>query len=304
MSWPDGFGTQLRLAGRCRDLLTPRHGPPVVVGDAHLWVGVNNERTIEEIRTEPDLPAVAGLIGARGGGNLRQALDQVVPEQRHAGTPLHLLLDDLAGATLIAGFAWFRWVDTLPEILEHRRPMPARSMQGICAGFRPGSSALLADGTMSGIPHNVAPVPPLADAADPIGWHDLDPPPPVAMRRARRIDVSLDGDLIAIDAMFRDSSWEPNGTEVAVHEYHIAASADRTSETLISVTAEPRVLPYAECPGAAPNAAWMAGTALRELRTEVLERIRLTDCCTHLNDALRAMAEVPALAEQLSGSED
>ena len=38
---------------------------------------------------------------------------------------------------------------------------------------------------------------------------------------------------------------------------------------------------------------------MRELRTEVLDRIQNTDCCTHLNDALRALAEVPVLAASL-----
>ncbi len=60
------------------------------------------------------------------------------------------------------------------------------------------------------------------------------------------------------------------------------------------------MLPYAECPGAAPNASWMAGTELRAMRTEVLERLRATDCCTHLNDGLRSLAEVPVLARATS----
>ena len=39
----------------------------------------------------------------------------------------------------------------------------------------------------------------------------------------------------------------------------------------------------------------------RYLRAEVLRRIRGTDCCTHLNDALRSLAEVPVLAATLPG---
>ena len=31
MTWPGGFGTQLRLDGRARDLLTPRHGAAQVL---------------------------------------------------------------------------------------------------------------------------------------------------------------------------------------------------------------------------------------------------------------------------------
>ena len=119
------------------------------------------------------------------------------------------------------------------------------------------------------------------------------------MRRARRIDVWAEGAELGIDAMFRDSCWDPDGAEVVVHEYQIAGVADRATGTLLSVDAVPRVLPYAECPGAAPNASWMAGTDLRTMRTEVLQRLRATDCCTHLNDGLRSLAEVPVLAASL-----
>jgi hypothetical protein len=132
-----------------------------------------------------------------------------------------------------------------------------------------------------------------------VGWHELDEHPPVAMRRARRIDVWREDDSIAVDAMFRDSCWQPDGVEVAVHEYSIAATMDGPSGRVLSVEATPRVLPFAECPAAAPNAAWLAGVPVRDLRSEVLVRLRSTDCCTHLNDALRALAEVPVLAGAL-----
>ena len=40
----------------------------------------------------------------------------------------------------------------------------------------------------------------------------------------------------------------------------------------------------------------MEGTQLRALRSEVLKRLKSADCCTHLNDGLRSLAEVPILA--------
>ena len=99
--------------------------------------------------------------------------------------------------------------------------------------------------------------------------------------------------------MFRDSCWDPDGSEVVIHEYQISRHRDYSEGTLMTVDAMPRVLPYVECPGAAPNASWMAGTSLRDLRTAVLQRLRATDCCTHLNDGLRSLAEVPVLAAAL-----
>jgi hypothetical protein len=54
-------------------------------------------------------------------------------------------------------------------------------------------------------------------------------------------------------------------------------------------------LPFAECPAAAANVAWLLGRPLPDLRHGVLEVLRGVDCCTHLNDALRALADVTAL---------
>src|SRR5689334_6051475 len=100
MWWPRGWGTSMSLRGRARDLLTPADGsPPTVVADDVVDATAAPDRTIETIRTErTDL---SGLVGARGGSRLRTALQEVVPDERRAGTPLYLLLDDLAGATLV-----------------------------------------------------------------------------------------------------------------------------------------------------------------------------------------------------------
>ena len=96
--------------------------------------------------------------------------------------------------------------------------------------------------------------------------------------------------------MFRDSMWDPDGREIVVHEYRLDATADAGSGALRSVAAEPRVLPFPECPLVAGNASWLIGTPMAELRATVLQRLRGVDCCTHLNDMLRALAEVPLLA--------
>jgi hypothetical protein len=307
MHWPDGFGTQLQLEGRARDVVTNADGDEAGVREDALQARVAVDRTIEEIAADPPRPELERLVGASGGGRLRAAIADAVPDDRDAGTPLYLLLDDLAGATLIAPFAWSQsddgWMERARERLarEATKPrQPGRNMQGVCAGFRPGSSALSPDGSVDLTKrHNVASVPPLVAPDDPMGWHEVPPHPTIAMRRARRIDVwRTDGDIV-VDAMFRDSCWRPDGTEVAVHEYGLDAVIDAGSGLVVSVHAEPRVLPYPECPAAAPNVSWLTGVAASGLRAEVLDRLRGVDCCTHLNDALRALAEVPLLADLL-----
>jgi hypothetical protein len=299
MFWPDGLGTDLHLRGRARDLLTPMEGEPIVLSQSDLYTVTGRERDIQRIEADPDRPGLQGLLGARAGGGLRASIARELPDEMTAGTPLYLLLDDLAGSTLISGFAFLRWVDHVPQIKLRLDMAPRRVMRDTCSGFRDGASSLLSDGSISGLRQNTAKPGPLADPADPLGWHELDDPPEIAMRRARRIDVWDEGGMLGIDAMFRDSCWEPDGSEVVIHEYQMLGEADRATGTLLSVTAHPRVLPYVECPGAAPNASWMAGTDLRAMRSEVLERLRATDCCTHLNDGLRSLAEVPVLAAAL-----
>ena len=300
MFWPDGPGTPLHLKGRARDLLTPQAGHPEVIGACDLSVVTGLERDIQSIQAMPSVAGLERLIGQRAGGNLRSAIATELPHEVDNGTPLHLLLDDLAGSTLIAGFVYFRWADHLPEIGQRLSANASkRQMRDICSGFRNGSSALLPDGTSSGIRHNTAHPRPLADPADPLGWHELDDHPEIAMRRARRIDVWDQGGVLGIDAMFRDSAWDPDGREVVVHEYQLLGRAERATGQLLSIDAVPRVLPYPECPGAAENVTRMAGTDMRAMRAEVLERLRGTDCCTHLNDGLRSLAEVPVLAASL-----
>jgi len=300
MHWPGGLGTDLHLQGRARDLLTPATGEPTVLGHSELSVVTGRQRDIKSITAQPRVPGLDGLVGCSAGANLRVAIAEALPDEVESGTPLHLLLDDMAGSTLIAGYAFLRWAEEIPEIRERLAGARHHVMQGICSGFREGSSALRADGTLSDLEQNTTHTRPLADPTDPLSWHELDDNPTIAMRRARRIDVWDDGDVIEIDAMFRDSCWDPDGRESVLHEYQMFGQAHRSTGTLLSVTALPRVLPYVECPGAAPNASWMAGTDLRVMRTEVLRRLRNTDCCTHLNDGLRSLAEVPILAAHLS----
>lgn len=304
MFWPLGFGTPLQLQGRARDLLTPRNtgATPVVTAEATLTARVSLDRTIEAIEVTPDRAGIAGLVGSRGGGGFRKEVDRVLPGERESGSALYLLLDDIAGSTLISVFAWSRsgmdWTERTrvfgmePEEIERHR----LGMENICSGFRTGSSVFHPDAPNS---HNVAAVPPLGDVTDPWSWHDAGDHPAVAMRRARRIDVWGADDELVVDAMFRDSCWTPDGTEVAVHEYRLDATVDRSTMILTSVAAEQRVLPYPECNGAAANAAWMVGAHAGDLRTEVLARLRSIDCCTHLNDALRSLAELPALVAVL-----
>jgi hypothetical protein len=303
MRWAEGWGSELLLEGRGRDLLTPVRGPAVVTAESAMRLGVQPDRSVAAIETSPAWPGVGDLLGARAGSGFRARLAEVLPEGSSTD-PLHLLLDDVPGATLISGFAFAQW-HPIEDLLADATTASAgaRPMTGICTGFMPGSSSLAPDGT-SRWTHRTRPVAPLERAHDVLAWHELQQISEVSMRRARRIDVWLDARATYVDAMFQDTSTRPEGGRVAVHEYTLTATAEPDPGTgalvLTSVDPVPHVLPYAECPLAVLNAGSLAGTPLADLRAVVLERLTGVAGCTHLNDALRALADVPHLAAAVS----
>jgi hypothetical protein len=288
----------LRLDGSARDAVTRSpQDPPVVVGTARTSVGIGDNRLIEDIETDPATDGTHDLVGCRGGGYLRAALAEFVPHELEGGTPMYLLLDDISGASLVAGVAWSQWTDRWARS-DPDRPRP--DMEGVCIGFAPGGSAL-AEQRSDVMTHRVQIVPRLVADDDPHGWHDLAELPDVSFRRARRIDVwrdPVDG-TIMIDSGFQDSAGSPHASRIAVHEYVLHATVDPDTLLVTSVDADPRILPFLTCPDAVGTAPAVVGTPVAELRTTVLERLARTNGCTHLNDALRALAEVPVMLAQL-----
>jgi len=301
MGWPDGPGGPLRLIGRARDLLTPQLDDPVVLDEAEMLVTVGDHRTITAIEVRPDRAGIERLVGAQGGVYLRSAIDDALPTEREAATALHVLLDDIAGTSLIAGFVWSRWQpDFARRMRQARTSLGIRKGRIICSGLRPGGFAQTATQHDGAALHAVQPAGDISTPDDPWGWHAMPPRPEVAMRRHRRIDVWRDGEQLVVDELFRDSAWEPDGSEIVLHEYEIGARIDAPSGTLVSVAATPRVLPFPECPWAAPHVRQLVGHPVRTFRTDVQQTLTELDCCTHLNDMLRCLAEVPVLAASLA----
>ena len=287
----------MHLAGRARDLLTPAGGGEARTCAEDAFEAVlKPDRTIVSIAASPARAPLDALVGQRGGGHLRRVLDEQFPEERDAGTPLNLLLDDISGASLIAAWAWSQWGQEWMEEMRRYKADPnfakAFNRVNICTGLAEGSSGL-------GLIAEGAPTADLRRIDDPAGWHTFPEDEGPGMRRARRIDVEVRDDLILIDAAFQDTAEQPDGRRMALHEYSIAATTD-WSFKLLTLVAEPRVLPFAECPAAADNVTRLLGAPLPSLRKLVPVELRRTAGCTHLNDALRALSDVPVLASRLS----
>lgn len=299
MTWPEGKGKPMRYSGHCRDIYTAAAGDaPTLLREDAFEARIAADHSIEAIAATPPRPGIQALAGKGRGDNLRRLIDELLPDERDAGSPLYLLLDDLPAAILIASWARQHWPEyrvPAEEILRmktERLPM----MEGICIGFGPGSSAFDDFGSLG--EKNRRAVVPLPHPKDSQGFHEMTLHTEISMRRARRIDVWQD-DLIHIDATFQDSASIPEGGRVAVHEYLLHASADPVTMKLVELEAVPCILPYPECPAAVENIGRLVGLPMSELRKVVLNELRRTLGCTHLNDALRALAEVPALVGQL-----
>jgi len=237
-----------------------------------------------------------------GGAQLRGAIDAVVPRERASATPLHLLLDDIAGTSLIAGFARTR---AEPELQLAMNGPPGnefgkRKGKIICSGLRPDGWADTHRKAQRYADHAIRPAGSLGLHDDPLGWHEMPPDPKMGMRRHRRIDVWREGDHLEVDAFFRDACWEPDGSQMALHEYSIRARVDAADHTLEALVATPRVLPFPECRWAAPNVERLIGADVTTFRSHVQQTLTERKACTHLNDQLRCLAEVPALAGHIA----
>jgi hypothetical protein len=294
-TWPDGFEGDFALAAQGRDLMTTGDGRGVVIDEVRVGVTAEGPlKTVRAIESEPVVPHLDVLRGANLMGGFRKAVGTrlVLVD----GSVMALLLDDLPGAALVSGSARLRAAieatGELPGFADADLPV-------VCIGRRP-------DGVMVQRRREGQPLigqgPPAGDLGrpdDPLAWPSEPSLPTHGMRRLRRIDVAVIDDEIVVDTHFRDSYQELSGVETAVHEYEVLVSAGAGDRMVRQVEVRSRVLPGPDCPGAADSAQAVVGQPLEQLRRFVRAEMRDDTVCTHLNDQLRSLADVPALVQAL-----
>jgi hypothetical protein len=311
---PHGLEAELLLLGRGRDLVTDADGSARVVDTAAVEATIDyaDAQRVTGISSTPRIAGLEQLVGRSSSTGFRAAIDAAVAGQAVVGRPVYQLLDDLPVATLISGYAPQHamaqsgtWAD-----VRRRAPLQKTAPEGLamlqqadlCAGWKAGGTI------MQGFADNNPPVvtgpdaPSLDDGDDPLAWHEYPGPLPVhGMRRRRRIDVlpGDDGSTLAVDAHLRDSYVDQEG-ETVVHEYTVVARVDARREVVLEAAATPRVLPWFECPEAAASASRLAGRTLASLRAGVRAEFLGATTCTHLNDVLRALADVGVLGARLA----
>ncbi|MCW2546277.1 MAG: hypothetical protein JWN96_737, partial [Mycobacterium sp.] len=291
---PGGVFGPLLLRGYARDLVTDDVGATIAkTCSLAAEVDFTGGRTLTRINSDPSEPRLAALIGARVSSGFRGLVEQAIPDQVAATSLLHLLLDDLPVATLVGGYALGAASLRDEGVRTALQLHPHKGTPDLCAGWRSGGTIMLGIEATSQAPVVTGPqAPPLELESDPDGWHHRPDLPPHSVRRARLLDVCA-GDVIDVNSVFRDSHVDEDGVETVIHEYLVRAKVDPATLVVLECEAEVRVLPWVECPAAVGSAGRLVGRSVRDLRASVRADFTGISTCTHLNDQLRSLADVP-----------
>jgi hypothetical protein len=296
-AWPNGWQAPFTLRGRARDLLTPAAGAARVLRAAALTMAIDygKGRRIVAVDSRPAEPALEALVGEKALSGFRAVVARVVPAHCDSRSPLHMLLDEVPVAALVAGYA-MQHAGLLAQAVPDKRVF---QNPNLCAGWEEGGT-IMAGIEEDGLPPLVTgpPAPPLLPPDDPLSWHEMDDMPANSMRRHRRLDL-VAGDGLEVDVFFRDSHRAADGHQTVVHEYVVTARLEPVTLRILEIDAEPRALPWVECPAAAASPRRLIGQTVHDLRARVRSEFTGVSTCTHLNDTLRSLEDIAALAEDL-----
>jgi hypothetical protein len=290
MTWPDGVSGDpaavLVLDAAARDVVTAADGTGRVSGEVRLRTTVVPGRRVTAIASEPADVNLDPLVGLTAASGWRAATRQLVPDG--LASPLGLLLDEVPIAVLLSFYAALR-AGNLGGTLS---PRSSGHLRDLCAGWADGATPMRSLDAGGPVPLPALVPAPAPQGDDPLATEPRPALAPGMLRRSRRVDV-VPGEVLQVEATFRDSWADPAGGEGVLHEYVVSARVDADG-TLLDVEAEPRVLPYPECPAAAASPARLVGRHVASAAAELTG----PSTCTHLNDLLRSLACVPGLAAQ------
>jgi hypothetical protein len=305
IDWPDGTANTMRLRGHCRDTVTGENLTLRELGRDWVEASATETRDFSLVSSSRQPGGIKELEGSRAGNRLRSLLRQTYPDQEAQLDGHFLLLDDLAGASLVSSWGWLAWTRAFEAFTANAKAKQIGGndgdMRGVCIGLAQGSHALDEDGYPRIEQQNSERVTELANGADPLGWHN--PPDQLgpSTRRARWLDVWREGRALHASGGFQDSAIETDGGRLAIHEYRFTCEIDEPSGMISAIQAVPHVLPHGNCPAAVLGVNRIVGRPIAALRMHVPVLFAREAGCTHLNDVMRALVCVPALARHLPG---
>lgn len=241
--------------------------------------------------------APAQLLGLRAQQGLRKAIAQIRSAQGDGdksplGAPGGLcdaMLDDVVGTLIASGYGRLHQGPLGPL------PGFASRMSATCVGFstmhRRGEE-FDSDRYFTGKPRSIEFV-----SGDPLAWHNDPAMAPNTFRRRRMLQVQPGtGDTLAVAGYFRDTFATTDGVERVVHEYGVTATLSTPQFIVEKVEAHPGDLPLPACPLASRSASTLIGVGAADIDAAV-RHLAGPGACTHLNDELRSLRLVPALAD-------
>ncbi|TMK59316.1 MAG: DUF2889 domain-containing protein [Actinobacteria bacterium] len=288
-TWPSS--TEVLVSGAVRDDTTDADG--VTTMGEPLEIAVHAEDlVVTRLELEPPIVDVDTLIGDSlviGFRSRARALISRDPELE--GTPVGLLLEDLPAGTFVSHYA----LELRMQRAGKSRPLgrAAWTQADLCSGWRTDGMMMLAVRAGQRLPYLDLPPAPFQLAGD--DGPALPPLPSEGMRRHRRIDViQRDGEWV-VDAWFRDSYVDSTGLKGSLHEYTIDATIGTGDHVIRAINAVAHALPWHECPAAVGFVGMLTGERIDALRTQTSKTLRGIESCTHLNNMLRSLADVPYL---------
>ena len=289
--WIDAV--DVRVHGEARDEFTRADGSTIIGAAASLDVETSGG-LVASLTLAPADFDVAPLIGQP----LRQGFrSRVRPLYDFGkGGPLGLLLDDLPGAFIAAGYV-LAMGGQIGRGTSDADEMPRGFHQAdLCSGWRSDGTMMLAVKAGDFLPFE--PLASVPERPPGVEW-PAHPIPAPGLRRHRRIDVAPHDGAWQVDAWFRDTYRNDEGECGALHEYTVHTTIDAGDETIREIRAIPHALPWPECPAAAAAVVKLVGSAIDGFRSSVPKTLRGIESCTHLTNELRELADVPFLVDAL-----
>jgi len=289
--WIDAV--DVRVHGEARDEFTRADGTTTVVHEASLDVETSGA-LIASLTVAPEAFDVAPLIGQP----LRQGFrSRVRPLYDFGeGGPLGLLLDDLPGAFIAAGYVLAMGRRIGPGTTDADEMPRGFHQADLCSGWRSDGTMMIAVKAGEFLPFE--PLAPVPERPSGVAWPARSIPAP-GLRRHRRIDVVPRDDAWQVDAWFRDTYRNEEGECGALHEYTVHMTVDAADATIRDIRAIPHALPWPECPAAADAVVQLVGSPIEGFRSSVPKTLRGIESCTHLTNELRELADVPFLVDAL-----
>lgn len=303
-SFPTGPLGDISATGRGRDLHTGAATDDRSIVDEQITrATLSPEHQIMAAQDGSAARPLTFLEGAMLGKATREAVRRELPDQVERRSLLVRAWEELSASAFLAPGSWFAWINDAVRYKEvfGDASRLERPVLGICISYAPGSIAVTAEGKTN---HELIARHRLGLAlhhGDPWAWHELEPLQGPQFLRFRYIDVWEQDGRIAIATGFQDSATLENEDEMrgVYHEYRADALIDPDGYVLEDIRITPGALPFTTCVAAPGNTDRLIGRPVSDFGRQVPAALGGVMGCTHLNEALKALQDVPMLAAEL-----